>query len=369
MEIVRVEGVRVVFGTGEQAVVALDGVDLVLQAGELMALLGPSGSGKTTLLLCLSMIQEATAGVIVVNGHEICRGGFVRGVDPRRFRRENIGFVFQGANLVPFLTALDNVVLAMEIAGVRRRDARRRAAELLDYLEVGNRADALAPKLSGGERQRVAIARALGNDAKLVLADEPTANLDTERGFKVVGLLKKIAKERGAAVIVVTHDERMVAGFDTTRRSRIDPDQLRTSVQRFGRAFGLLRDDVTPCGVDVPIVHAHALMALLHDTDPAGMRVSCLHTHLQVDLSNVSRLAVRMEEAGHVHRRPCADDARAVRLVLTSEGRSLAERIERRSRARFARILDAIDPSEQPGVLAALDALVAAIHSTNLAQD
>jgi putative ABC transport system ATP-binding protein len=220
VEVLRVEGVRKVFGTGEQAVVALDGVSVSLQPGELMALLGPSGSGKTTLLLAISMIQEPTDGVIAVNGQEICRGKYVRGVDPRRFRRENIGFVFQGANLVPFLTALDNVVLAMEIAGVRRRDARRRAAELLDYLEVGHRADSLAPSLSGGERQRVAIARSLANDARLILADEPTASLDTERGFKVVGLLKKIAKERGAAVIVVTHDERMIAGFDTIRRMK-----------------------------------------------------------------------------------------------------------------------------------------------------
>lgn len=209
-----------VFGSAERTVVALDGVDLSLQSGEIMALLGPSGSGKTTFLLCASMILEPSAGRIVVNGQEICRGGFVRGVDPRAFRRDNIGFVFQGANLVPFLSAIDNVVLAMEIAGVRRLDARRRAAELLDYLEIRHRAFALAPQLSGGERQRVAIARALANDAKLILADEPTASLDTERGFKVVGLLKRIAKERGATVIVVTHDERMIGGFDTVRRMK-----------------------------------------------------------------------------------------------------------------------------------------------------
>ncbi|MEQ1569700.1 MAG: ABC transporter ATP-binding protein [Myxococcota bacterium] len=209
-----------VFGTGEQSVVALDGVDVSLRSGELMGLLGPSGSGKTTLLLCVSMILEPSAGLIAVNGQEICRNGFVRGVDARRFRRQNIGFVFQGANLVPFLTARDNVVLAMEIAGVAGREARRKATDLLDYLEVGDRADALVPQLSGGERQRVAIARSLANDAKLILADEPTASLDTERGFKVVGLLKKIAKERGAAVIVVTHDERMIAGFDTLRRMK-----------------------------------------------------------------------------------------------------------------------------------------------------
>lgn len=219
-EILRIEGVRKVFGIGEQEVIALDGIDFSLEPGELMALLGPSGSGKTTLLLCISMILEPSVGMISVNGKVTYRDGWTRGLDDRRFRRENVGFIFQGHNLVPFLTVQDNVVLPMVLIGVAKRVARIRALELLKYLEISDRAQMLPATLSGGEQQRVAIARALANDPKLILADEPTASLDSERGFKVIGMLKKIAKERGAAVITVTHDERMIEGFDTIRRMK-----------------------------------------------------------------------------------------------------------------------------------------------------
>lgn len=219
-EVLRVAGLRKVFGAGDQQVVALDGIDFALHPGELMALLGPSGSGKTTLLLCISMILEPSAGAITVNRIESYRDGWTRGLDARRFRRENVGFIFQGHNLVPFLTVLDNVALPMVLTGVPKRQARSRATELLTYLEIDHRARALPATLSGGEQQRVAIARALANDPKLILADEPTASLDSERGFKVIGLLKKIARDRGAAVITVTHDERMIEGFDTIRRMK-----------------------------------------------------------------------------------------------------------------------------------------------------
>ncbi len=218
MEVLRVTGVRKVFGKGDDAVTALDGIDFSLEAGELMALLGPSGSGKTTLLLCICLILEPSAGTIAIGGKEIYRDGLLPGVTPRRFRRENVGFIFQGHNLVPFLTVIDNVVLAIELTGLKGREARRRASDLLEYLEIDHRARAFPATLSGGEQQRVAIARALANDAKLILADEPTASLDSERGFQVIDLLKRIAKERGAAVITVTHDERMIDGFDTIRR-------------------------------------------------------------------------------------------------------------------------------------------------------
>jgi putative ABC transport system ATP-binding protein len=217
MSIVQVQGLRKVFGTGDLAVVALDGIDMKVDAGELLALLGPSGSGKSTLLLCISLIVEPTAGRIQVAGREIFADGASR-VNARRYRRENIGFIFQTHNLIPFLNARDNVAVAIELNGSSRRQARRRALELLDYLELGSRAAATPDQLSGGEQQRVAIARALANEPPLIFADEPTASLDTERGFKVMGLLKKIAKERQSAVIVVTHDERMIAGFDTVKR-------------------------------------------------------------------------------------------------------------------------------------------------------
>jgi putative ABC transport system ATP-binding protein len=234
MPIVQVQGLRKVFGAGELAVVALDGIDLAVGAGELLALLGPSGSGKSTLLLCISLIVEPTAGRIQVAGHEVFAGGASH-VNARRYRRENIGFIFQTHNLIPFLNARDNVAVAIELDGASRRQARRRALELLDYLELGSRAEAMPDQLSGGEQQRVAIARALANEPPIIFADEPTASLDSERGFKVMGLLKKIAKERSSAVVVVTHDERMIAGFDSVKRMRdgrfVDGEAVRRAEQ------------------------------------------------------------------------------------------------------------------------------------------
>jgi len=215
--VVTVEGLKKVYGRGEHAVNALADVSFSIEKGELVALLGPSGSGKSTLLLCMSLILEPTAGRIVMNDRATYDNGWT-GLDVRRFRRENIGFVFQGQNLIPFLTALDNVVLTLELLGIKGRQARSRARGILEYLELGHRAHALPGQLSGGEQQRVAIARALANEPPIIFADEPTAALDTGRGTKVMELLRKIAKERKAAVIVVTHDERMIEGFDTIYR-------------------------------------------------------------------------------------------------------------------------------------------------------
>jgi putative ABC transport system ATP-binding protein len=212
--VVEVERVSKTFGSGELAVQALKPCSFSVQAGELVALLGPSGSGKSTLLLSISLILEPTAGRIAINGQEIYRDGWT-GVNERTFRRRNIGFIFQQHNLIPFLTAQENVALAMQLNGSPRREAARRAKELLGYLEIAHRADWLPANLSGGERQRVAIGRALANEPPLILADEPTAALDTERGSKVMALLRKIARERRSAVITVTHDHRMIEGFDT----------------------------------------------------------------------------------------------------------------------------------------------------------
>lgn len=219
MAVLTVRELRHVFGSGELAVTALEKINFSVEAGELMALLGPSGSGKSTLLLCISLILAPTAGTIEIAGRTVYADGrAVRNV--RRLRREQIGFIFQGHNLIPFLTARDNIVLALELAGTSGRQAHRRADELLEYLEIGHRADALPGRLSGGEQQRVAIGRALANEPPLILADEPTASLDTERGTRVMELLKRIARERNSAVIAVTHDERMITGFDTVRRLR-----------------------------------------------------------------------------------------------------------------------------------------------------
>lgn len=214
MSVLRVRGLGKVFGTGELAVTALDAVNLDVDAGELVALLGPSGSGKTTLLLCISLILDPSAGEIAMNGKAIYGAGRVQ-IDVRRFRRENVGFVFQAHNLIPFLSALDNVALAMQLNGVAKRASRERARELLDYLEIVHRADSLPATLSGGEQQRVAIARALANEPPLIFADEPTAALDTGRGMKVMELLKRVAREKRSAIVAVTHDVRMIAGFDT----------------------------------------------------------------------------------------------------------------------------------------------------------
>jgi len=227
MEILRIDGLAKTFGTGHLEVRALADINLTVSTNELVALLGPSGSGKTTLLLSLSLILEPTAGTIVFDGQTIYKQGWA-GVDMRRVRREKIGFIFQSHNLIPFLTAKQNVLFPLSLIGQTGAVAERRAMELLDYMEIADRADFLPAVLSGGEQQRVAIARSLANKAKLILADEPTAALDTQRGMRVMALLKKIARENQSAVIVVTHDVRMIEGFDHVyhmKDGRLDPSQ------------------------------------------------------------------------------------------------------------------------------------------------
>jgi putative ABC transport system ATP-binding protein len=214
MPVLDIQNVSQTFGQGDQAVQALKPTSLSVEAGELVALLGPSGSGKSTLLLAISLIQPPTTGRIVV-GDQVLYDNGPTGVNERAFRLRKVGFIFQQHNLIPFLTAQENVALMLQLNGVGRRESGRRARELMDYLEIGHRADSLPAQLSGGEQQRVAIGRALANEPTLILADEPTAALDTERGTKVMALLRKIARERRSAVITVTHDHRMIEGFDT----------------------------------------------------------------------------------------------------------------------------------------------------------
>ena len=214
MAVLEVENVSKTFRQGEVAVQALKPTSFSVERGALAALLGPSGSGKSTLLLAISLILEPTTGRIAINGSEIYKDG-PTGVDERAFRLRNVGFIFQQHNLIPFLTVQENVALVLHLNGAGRSEAARRAKELLGYLEIAHRADALPANLSGGEQQRVAIGRALANEPRLVLADEPTAALDTDRGTKVMALLRRIARERESAVITVTHDHRMIEGFDT----------------------------------------------------------------------------------------------------------------------------------------------------------
>ena len=211
--VVRLEGVARTFGEGEMAVRALADVTLEVHGGEVVGLRGPSGSGKSTLLNIIACILAPSAGRLVLSGQTVWDGRY-RVADLRRLRRERIGFIFQFHNLLPFLTALDNVALAMTLAGVEKDQARQRTRALLDELQVGRRADALPAKLSGGEAQRVAIARALANAPPIILADEPTAALDSERAKVVMDLLRQVARERAAAVLVVTHDDKIFDRFD-----------------------------------------------------------------------------------------------------------------------------------------------------------
>lgn len=211
--LVQIERLSKTFGEGETAVRALADIDLSVAAGEVVGLKGPSGSGKSTLLNIVACILEPSGGRLLLSGETVWDGRY-RKADLRRLRREHIGFIFQFHNLLPFLNAIDNVALAMTVAGVEASTARSRARELLDYLQVGKRATAMPARLSGGEAQRVAIARALANRPQVILADEPTAALDSERARVVMDLLRQVAREQQAAILVVTHDEKIFDRFD-----------------------------------------------------------------------------------------------------------------------------------------------------------
>jgi putative ABC transport system ATP-binding protein len=202
-----------VYGQGNTEVVAMKDISLSVEQGEVVALLGPSGAGKSTLLTAIGLINPPTSGRIQIGGLPVLDADRAL-VDLRAFRRRHLGFVFQRANLIPFLTAAENVQIALEINDVAPRVARGRAMELLEYLGVADRADNLPDALSGGQQQRVAVARALANNPSLILADEPTAALDSHRGRQVMELFRKVAHEQRAGVIVVTHDHRALDVFD-----------------------------------------------------------------------------------------------------------------------------------------------------------
>ncbi len=210
---IEVEALTKVYGSGNTEVVAMKDVSFEISRGEVVGLLGPSGAGKSTLLTAVGLINPPTSGRIAIGGTPVMDGP-IDLVDLRAFRRQHIGYVFQKANLIPFLTADENVRVALEINDVSPKSARRRASELLDYLGVADRMYNLPHMLSGGQQQRVAVARALANNPSLVLADEPTAALDSVRGRQVMELFRKVAHEQGAGVLVVTHDQRSLDVFD-----------------------------------------------------------------------------------------------------------------------------------------------------------
>ncbi len=201
------------FGEGETRVDALRDISLDIFPEQVIGLLGPSGSGKSTLLNVIGCILEPTCGQIELDGELVYNDRWLRS-DLRGLRLEKVGFIFQAHNLMPFLSSMDNVAVVLDLAGYSASAARARAGELLEYLEVGNRVEAFPGSLSGGEAQRVAIARALANKPRIVLADEPTAALDSERAGIVMDLLRKVAIDQQAAVIVVTHDEKIYDRFD-----------------------------------------------------------------------------------------------------------------------------------------------------------
>ncbi len=208
-------GLTKIYGSGNTEVVALHDASMKISRGEVIALLGPSGSGKSTLLSAIGLINPPTRGEIRIDGKTVMRGPRAL-VDVRRYRRERLGFIFQKSNLIPFLTGLENVLVALAIAGVEGRPAKRRAMDLLNELGIGDRARNLPSALSGGQQQRVAIARALANRPSLLLADEPTAALDSTLGRQVMELFRDVGHESNAGVLVVTHDQRALDVFDRT---------------------------------------------------------------------------------------------------------------------------------------------------------
>ena len=209
---IRIEGLSKRYGEGETAVDALRDVNMSVAPGEVVGLIGPSGSGKTTLLKCLGAVIEPTSGRMTLGGDVIYEQGW-KISDLRALRRDRIGFIFQAPYLIPFLDVTDNVALLPMLAGRANGQARARALELLQSLDVAHRAKALPSELSGGEQQRASIARALANRPPVILADEPTAPLDSERALAVMRILNRMAGDYQTAIIVVTHDEKIIPTF------------------------------------------------------------------------------------------------------------------------------------------------------------
>jgi len=209
---IHIENLMKRYGEGDTAVDALKGVDMTIWPGEVVGLVGPSGSGKSTLLKCLGAVIEPTAGRMTLGGQTIFDEKW-KIDDLRTLRRDRIGFIFQAPYLIPFLDVTDNVALLPMLAGMSNAGSRIRAQELLAALDVGHRSKAAVSQLSGGEQQRVSIARALANHPPVILADEPTAPLDSERALNVVRILNQMAEQYQTAIIVVTHDEKIIPTF------------------------------------------------------------------------------------------------------------------------------------------------------------
>ncbi len=202
-----------IYGSGNTEVVAMKDASMDVAAGEVIALLGPSGSGKSTFLTAVGLINPPTSGQVFIGGKLVLDGPFAK-TNLRTFRRKHIGFVFQKSNLIPFLTAVENVIVLLELDGQTHRAAKKRAMELLDYLGVADRANNLPSMLSGGQQQRVAVARAIANRPSVILADEPTGNLDSDTSEIIYTLLRNINEKYNTTFIIITHDQRIAEKTD-----------------------------------------------------------------------------------------------------------------------------------------------------------
>jgi len=206
---IKIENLVKRFGKGDNLVSILEGGDFRVDKGELVALVAPSGAGKTTLLMMIGCVEEPTSGKIWLGDEKVYDNKWLT-KETRKIRREKIGFIFQAHYLIPFLTILENVTLVSQVNGISKQQAEKEAMELLEYFDIADKAHAKPSQLSGGQNQRVAIARALANKPQIILADEPTAALDSARSVDVVKMLKRIAIDQNVAVIMVTHDDAML---------------------------------------------------------------------------------------------------------------------------------------------------------------
>ena len=208
MSIIQLENVIKTYQIGEVVTHAVNGVDLTIESGEFTAIVGPSGSGKTTMLQLMGCLDKPDSGRILLNGEDVTRAGAGHRAD---LRREEIGFIFQFFALVPVLDAFENVELPLLLAGIPEAERRSRVDELLEAVGLSDRAHHRPDQLSGGEQQRVAVARALAPRPVLVLADEPTANLDTANGRRIMEIMQGLNQRTGTAFVFATHDPRVVA--------------------------------------------------------------------------------------------------------------------------------------------------------------
>ena len=212
------------FGHGDNEITVIDGADFTLKKGEFTALVAPSGAGKTTLLMMLGCVLKPTSGEIVIGQNVVYKNKWLV-KDDRELRRKQIGFIFQHHYLIPFLNIEENITLLPYQNGEKKEVVKPRVQEIMEYLDMTEKMHSMPSELSGGQNQRIAIARALANEPDIILADEPTAALDRERAVSVVKMLKKITRERGVTIIMVTHDDRLLPFCDkvlTIKDKRIE---------------------------------------------------------------------------------------------------------------------------------------------------